>query len=420
MCQRAPLCSHVRRRSLRAGRLSCAAVRARAALGFAVVAVVLTGITLAITPRSEVNGGLGFDGRFYARITDDLRGGDVPVPSLAAYRVLPSALVALSGLDVRDGFLALSLVASIATLVLLGAILAARGVPSSHVLVALVCVATLPAGLRYFVYQPVLVDASGLALLLALVYAAAQRRAGIFAALMPFGVLARENLFALVPFLWLRIRARPRALIVAALAGLPGLAAMILVRVAPPIPVDQFVPVPLLALKHLAFFALNIDDGEFTDHALRYVAAVPLGLGVLAVLPAVWWRDSVAILRREPHWAYLIASTLALAVVGGYDYDRYLLPLCVPLAVLAFEGARTRGTAPAAWTGIALLHLIAVRYGWPIGTDRSGALGYFVATMPPEHLLGAAAVAVPCLAAAGVIALRLPRGDGAIRAPRTA
>lgn len=239
----------------------------------ALLAGVLTAITFVATPRSEINGGLGSDGVQYGEMVRHFRGEpSAPVSSLAAYRVAAPAVVAWSGLDVRDGFLALDVVASFASLVLLGALLTGLGVRERLAAVGMLWWAVLPAGLRFFLYLPVLTDAAGTAFTLALVLAAERRRPALFALLLPVAVLTREPLLALAPLLLIAERSRglARASVVTALATAPAAAVLLLIRVFPPMPVDPVISLPTAALIHTLVLAFNVDGDTW-----RYLGALP-------------------------------------------------------------------------------------------------------------------------------------------------
>src|SRR5439155_1359492 len=79
------------------------------ALAVAIAAVAFL-VLAPFTPRIAFNDGLGFDGRVYAWLTQALRGDhSVAVVPPWSFRLVPSAIVALSGLEVKLGFLLLDL-----------------------------------------------------------------------------------------------------------------------------------------------------------------------------------------------------------------------------------------------------------------------------------------------------------------------
>ena len=135
-------------------------------------------------------------------------------------------------------------------------------------------------------------------------------------------------------------------------------------------------------------------------HAWRYLLAAPLTLGLLFGLPLAMAGRTVRFLRREPAWAYFIVATFLLALVGGRDDDRYVYVLAPALVVLTFV-ATGRAVWSSRWrlTLLTALHLVAVRFLWPVGPTEADYLQYTVAFMPIEQLqlvaiVGAAALLV--------------------------
>lgn len=375
---------------------------ARSWLALTVLAVGLVAVAALMTPRSAVNGGLGFDGVQYAQMVEDLRGGhDVPVSSLAAHRVLVPAVVAASGMEASAGFFAVAVVTSVLSLILLGVLLRDHGVSGGWLALALGSWLVLPAGVRYFLYQPVLVDASATAMLIALLVLAQRRQLLAFAVLLPFAVLVRETALTILPFVWLLERDRgPLAASLRTLAAsAAGLAALWAVSAFPPVPVDPVISLPLSALINVSV-VLSDQDG----HAWRYIAALPLGMGLLLVLPLARLRTAAAFLVREPQWLYLAAVTLVAGVVGGVDHDRYLLPVSIVLVLLGFGPARPPIAAATAWLLLAGLHVIAAAQVRPLGTDEAAALSYFASTMGQPLLVERIGIWAASALSAGIIA----------------
>src|SRR5436305_3503161 len=212
-----------------------------AMLGAGVVLVIVLALR-PITPRITFNDGLGYDGQYYAEMVSAFR-GEQTGPLLAerpnyAYRPLPAALVAASGLDVIRGFYWMN----VGSLIAAGAFLAsAVRILAGGIALPLLAVlwwAVLPGAVRYALYYPVLTDGIGLFLLFALVYAVSARRPWLFVLLIGPGMLARENLIVLVPMLGLALLpyGRGRAVAWTAVAAIVALAAYAWVRIAPPIP----------------------------------------------------------------------------------------------------------------------------------------------------------------------------------------
>ncbi|MGH2712750.1 MAG: hypothetical protein ACRDM7_02475 [Thermoleophilaceae bacterium] len=396
----------------------------RTPLGVAAVGGLLAlWMTLAlrsITPPIEFNAGLGYDGQHYAAMVEAMRGGRGPVLAERphyAYRPLPVAIVAVSGLDVIPGFLLMNAL----SLVLAGAILAAivRRYAGGVLLpvTAVVWWAALPGSIRYSLYYPVLVDGIGLFLLFALVYAVVARLPWLFALLIGPAMLARENLIVLVPMLWLALLPTGlwRATMWSAVPGALALAAFLWVRIAPPIPPAEPFDAVFEARQNLEWFFGNVND-----RALRFASAWILALGLFAVVPLSTWRAAVSFLRRELAWAYYLATTVALIVVIGGDYDRYFLYLVPALAVLSF-GATTTARLWRSSLVLALAtgaHLLLSRFAWPVGGTEEAYLAYSVATMDVPSLLAllSAGAVVAAAASAILFVARSTDRNGPLRA----
>jgi hypothetical protein len=360
------------------------------------------------TPRIAFNDGLGFDGRVYAWLTQALRGDQsVTVVPPWSFRLAPSGIVALTGLEVKLGFLLLDLVSALGSAWLLYRLLRHYAVSPALTLLAVGWWAVLPLGLRWALYYPVLPDTLGFLLLLALMVAALERRYAVFAGLLIVAALTRENLIALGPFLWLaHIRRDPVGVTLRSLAvGVPAVLVYFAVRFVPVIP-----PPPDFTNwgeryqigLNLRFVFENIDA-----HAWRYILAAPLTLGMFFALPFAWPRRVLAFLRREKHWAYYLVMTFAVALFGGRDDDRYLYVLVPALAVFVFHLAPS-SLWLSAWrlSALTLLHLAAVRFLWPVGTSESQYLQYTVSAMSVDRMV---ALTIFCfvLGVGGIVVARL-------------
>jgi hypothetical protein len=375
--------------------------------------VIACGAALAlVTPLTPENGGLGYDGALYAQMVQDLRGAArVPVTSLQAYRIAPSALVAASPLDVITGFRIIDAAAVLAAGVLLFAILRRYDTPRWLALLAVLWWALLPMQLQFWIRDPVLVEAPAFALLLGLVLAALHGRFAVFAALLPVAVLTRENLLIAVPFLFLQNRGlgARRALILTALASVPGVIALQAVRAYPPVPTYPIVRLPEAAVLGLFSVLLNLDDD-----AWRYLAAIVGTFGVLWALPFATSRAAGDFVRREAGWAYLIVAALIVAILGGREHDRYLVPLTVPLVVLTFAVGHRCGVwrswrRAAALTG---LQLVALRLLAPLGSPDApfGTTALSIGDLVIVALFGVVAGAAAIAVASGANPLAAQRG----------
>ena len=352
-----------------------------AALAFAVLAPFTSPITF--------NGGLGFDGRVYADLTTAMRGdqGGTVVPPWS-FRLLPSAIVAASGLDVRVGFLLVNLLSGLGSAWLLYRLFRRYEVSLPLSLLAVGAWAVLPLGLRWALYYPVLPDTLGFFLLLALIVTALEGRFLLFAGLLIAGTITRENLIALGPFLWLvhvrgsRLGATLRTLA----AVLPAVVVYFAVRAFP------IITPPPGYENWLASYEIGLNlryvFENYEAHAWRYALAALLSLGMFFALACAWPRRALAFLRREQHWAYYLVMTFFITLVGGRGDDRYLYALVPALAVLVLRAA-----PPSLWRSawrlgvLAVLHLVAVRFLWPVGASQSEFLQYEVSAMPIDRLI---------------------------------
>jgi hypothetical protein len=378
------------------------------AIGIAAVAFI---VLAPFTPRIAFNDGLGFDGRVYAWLTQNLRGDhSIAVVPPWSFRLTPSAIVAASGLEVKLGFLLLDLISALGSAWLLYRLLRHYAIAPVLALLAVAWWAVLPLGLRWAIYYPVLPDTLGFFLLLALMVSALEGRFLVFGGVLVVAALTRENLIALGPFLWLvHLRRDPVGVTLRSLAvGAPAVLVYLAVRLFPVVP-----PPPEFTNwaeryqidVNLRFVFENIDA-----HAWRYVLAAPLTLGMFFALPFAWPRRLFGFLRRELHWAYYVVMSFVVALVGGRDDDRYLYVLVPALAVFVFHLA-----PPSLWRSawrvgaLTLLHLAAVRFLWPVGTSESEYLQYTVSAMSVDRMV-ALVYFCGALALGGIAIARLDLG----------
>jgi hypothetical protein len=349
-------------------------------LGLAVLAV--------LTPRIAFNDGLGNDGSAYASVTEALRGNPAdPQWAGFAYRLLPSAIVALMPVDVVTGFLIVNILAILASAILLLRLLDRYSVRSPVALLALVWWMTLPMGPRWHIYYPVLGDAFGFFVLLALFLCAVERRLVLFAAALVGGVLARENLAMAIPFLWrAHVHTAPlRWSLLVAIVSIPAVAALVLVRVFPPVAptADSGALSQTLIIALQAVWIIQNHDGQ----AWRVLLSAPLSLGLLLVIPLVRFRETARFLSTEMQWLYFVVLAVVVAVIGGRDTDRYLYVLAPLLLILTFvvQGDLWRSWPRAA--ALTTVQLIALRVGWPIGTSEYEYLQYTIGFMQLDRLV---------------------------------
>lgn len=327
----------------------------------------------------EVNAGFGYDGTQYAAMVSWLRGAPVETPQPPyAYRALPAALVAATGLDVRVAFFALNVAAIVGSALLLASMLRAEGARAGHALVLLGWYALLPNGLRYALAYPVLMDGIGLALFVLLLVAVQRGHGALVAAALLAGSLSREHIVLFAP---LAAAGAARRVARVAAVALPALAAMALIRLVPPYPVSGPSAVDYL-VTNAAMIALS-EDAE----RLRLAAAPLLTFGVLGSAAIAL---SAVRLRTLPAWTWTFTLVVVLVsgTFGGLDHDRYFVWLA-PLFVLLAARARW----PAAHVlALTLLHVVATRVYVPLDGSARSYLDFVVKSMPLDDLARWAAV----------------------------
>ena len=380
------------------------------ALAVAIAAIAFL-VLAPFTPPIAFNDGLGFDGRVYAWLTQALRGDhSVTVVPPWSFRLVPSAIVAVTGLEIKLGFLLLDLLSALGSAWLFYRLLRHYAIVPSVALLAVGWWAVLPLGLRWALYYPVLPDTLGFLLLLGLLVSALEGRYAVFGVLLVVGALTRENLIALGPFLWLiHVRRDPVGVTLRSLAvGVPAVLVYFAVRsfpVVPPPPDFTNWTERYRIDVNLRYVFENIDA-----HAWRYVLAAPLTLGMFFALPFAWPRRLLAFLRSELHWAYFVVMSVVVALVGGRDDDRYLYTLVPALAVFVFHLSPS-SLWRSAWRvgALSVLHLAAVRFLWPVGASESAYLEYTVSSMSVDRMV-ALTVFCGALALGGIAIARVDLG----------
>lgn len=409
-------------RGLAAGRAPATAVailrraqhwaRERPMAAVLVLGAIVLGLIWPFTPAIGFNNGLGNDGLVYGAMVRELRDhlGLQPAPPWV-FRLFPVWLVAVTPLDVRTGFFLLNLISVAASLPLLVRYLARYAVTGWLALLAVGWWLTLPMGLRWDLYYPVLPDALGFLLLMVLLVAAVEERYVIFAVALVAAALTRENLLMMVPFLWLaNVRRGWRAVTALTLAAaLPAIIVFFAVRSFPPItPFDGY---PNWLASHRIDINIQRITQNIDGHAWRYLLAAPLSLGLLVAIPIAiarrelgpTWRRALATLREQAQWTYFVLATLALAVIGGWDDDRYLLVLAPPLLVVTFGLARQLWRSPWRAAALTAIQLIAIRFLWPVGPTEHDYFQYTVAFMDQSRMWTATILAAGAFGlAAGV------------------
>ena len=355
----------------------------------AAVALSLASLTVlwVLTPPIAFNDGLGNDGKFYVAMTEALRGLPADPPEAPfAYRLLPSALVALMPFEPRTGFLLVNIVSVIGSAVLLVRLLRRYGINGRFALLGVLSWLALPMGARWDLYYPTLTDAVGFFLLMALIVCALEERYILFAVALVAAVLTRENLIIAIPFFWrAHLRAGPAKITaLVALASLPAMIVFFLVRAFPPLapPADS---ANWLEAHHIWWnLALIANNGE--GHTWRYLLAAPISLGLLLWIPILRPHASASFLRREMHWTYFALLAFLFAAIGGFDGDRYLYVLSPLLLILAFGVNRALWSSGVRVIVLTGLHFVALRVGWPIGSTEHDYLQYSIGYMDLERL----------------------------------
>lgn len=344
-----------------------------------------------LTPRITFNDGLGNDGVFIANLTEGLRGRTAPPPwGPFVYRLLPSALVALTPFDVATGFLVVNILSIVGSTILLLRLLDRYRVPRASALLGLTWWLSLPMGPRWDIYYPVLGDAFGFFILVALILCALERRLAFFAAALVAGVLSRENLVMMIPFLWRAyVRSAPlRWTLLVALVSVPAIAALMLVRAFPPVP-PAFGSSAMTQVGVIADEVSAIIDNR-NGQAWRVLLAGPLSLGLLLMIPVFRPRATLRFLSREMHWMYFAGLAIIGAGIGGKDTDRYLYILAPLLLIVTFA---VHGDLWKSWPRAAVLttvQFVSLRVGWPIGTTEYEYLQYTTGFMELDRLFALA------------------------------
>lgn len=348
-------------------------------------------LVVVFTPHLTFNDGFGdLDGRAYAAMVAQLRGGlPVDLPPEYVYRILPVELVAHSRIDPLTGFLVLNLTGLTVAAILLYALLRAYGISSTVAIIGVAWWAVLPAGIRLSWYYPYLVDGVGYGFLTALLYLAVKGRFALFAIVLPFALLTRENLVTLIPFLWL-VNARRIGLLrsgaLTSAVALPGMVAFELVRlfpvIAPAKPADTLGDIR----QNFEWFRTNT-----AERSWRFEAAPFLTLGIIPAVVIARARAVARFLRSELAWVYYVLSTLVLAIIGGGDYDRFDLWLAPAVLVMALRSAPLFRWWPAIWILLTSLHLLAARFLVPLAPGAEGYRTYVVALMPMDQVVAALA-----------------------------
>lgn len=246
----------------------------RGAIAAIAVTLMLTLFSYATTPALTFNEGFGYlDGQSYGAMARTFRTGehyDILAPY--AFRVLPPALVAWSGLPYRTGFLLLNLFAYFVAAAALFALLIRYRTKFTNALILIAWWAMLPAGIRLALFYPVLGDGVGTGFSYLLLLGAVVDAPAWFATGLALGVLTRESLVALIPFYGLArgTRSWRTTALKLAVVSAPAVLVFIWVRVAQPIPAANGVSTLDDAVRNWNWFLQNA-----SERAWRFAAAPP-------------------------------------------------------------------------------------------------------------------------------------------------
>jgi hypothetical protein len=250
-------------------------------------------------------------------------------------------------------------------------------------------------------------------LMLAIVYCMLAQRSWWTLPLFVLAALQKETTLMLIPVVAV-YRSHRRGRFVAADAAwlaaavVASLAALAAVRAAVPASNDY-------AATHALTRVLTeqLPDPAFWP---RFLVAIASGLGVLPLLLAWRWRSVGRSLRDGPHWLLWLALA-ALALLGGVDKARLLLPMLPAVVILAVTAwqpfLRDGGRAALAWAALTLLlHAYLGHHFEPMGPP-----GTALARLAPIH---SEASMLPGLARLAAVAVVWWAGTAALlrRAPR--
>jgi hypothetical protein len=374
------------------------------AAGAIAIALLVLVLVVMLTPPLAVNAGLGYDGRFYAEMALALRDGTRPLiePGFA-FRLLPSAIVAIMPFDVRTGFELLNVFALLGSAPLVFGLVRRYGASVTVAYLAVFWWMTLPMSARWAIYYPVLTDTLAFFLLMVLIVAALARRYLVFAVALVAGLLTRENLIMAVPFLW-RSELRRGAVGAAVRSGLVAIPALVVFFA-----VQRFPILPPAPISGGWFDAHHVADTlavamtNTNDDLWRLLLAGPLSLGLLFWLPFATGRRTMAFLSREVHWGYYVILSAAIAFIGGFDRARYLYALAPALLLLTFGVGRELWTSPLRAGALTVLQLVAVRFGLQTGTSEQDYFQSSIERMDMQRLWMLAGVAIVTFAIATLL-----------------
>lgn len=336
---------------------------------FATLAVTLALYVLFATTmgRIQVNGGEGFDGATYSFMTqrfDPRHWGQLPpVTDVLNRRVLPPAMAHYLDANPIAAFIKLDALAIFAGALAFYGILRFYAIPTGWSLLALAMWLVTYPGLRFWIFYPVLTDASGNALLLGTIWAVLTRRYWIYMILAAALMATRENGTVIFAFFiifqfnpWNKGRDKtalsPGTLSKFVACNIPAVFVVLFIHYFPPFPAaghyDQIGSIPLYAR-------------QLVGSPERQARTIMAYLNVFGLIPyTLWWglvafgaTRIFAVLRANLHWLFYVLLHLILAPLAQPDDpERTLLLAVPPLALAAVQCLRTlplpRLAAPAA------------------------------------------------------------------------
>jgi hypothetical protein len=203
------------------------------------------------------------------------------------------------------------------------------GANSREVIAGICFFATLKFGMKFTVYDPVLTDGLGTALLLTIIYATLARKSVLYLTAMFLGVLCRENLLPLSVFYVLfglsRSESRKDLAIRVALSALP-IFLFLFYRSHPLVLPDPKSGISAGGQIRKALFSISL----LPETQGRFLVAIVNALGVMAVVVLSNFKAFLSFLKSNVHWGYYVLISFLLGILGG---DERLIMLQFPLFI---------------------------------------------------------------------------------------
>ncbi len=385
--------------------------------GPALAALLLTAAVFATTSVTATNGGLDFDGVFYAAMA----GHPQLKPELArvapwAYRVATPALVQALPWDTLTSFRVLVFATNVAALLLIFLILKGLGFADRLCWIGLALYAGVFWAVKFSFASPAYIDAETQLVLLAIIYLTVHAYYLPLVAVLIVAGLQKEALAAFSVFAAVAL-IRQQGGRVTLSTGLLGAT-----LIAAPF-------CTIFAVRSMVTTLTSIDTGKETEEQLRLLVTPgywPVllhssfsGLGLLGIVVLLRPRRWLAFVREHYEWIAYVAIALAI-LFGGRDKGRLflnLLPAAVIFAVMVIDDLQVlkSGTRGLAWIAVLLLtHAYLGNYLTPMADGLEG-----LARLVPEHSEGTylpylwrnIAITAGFLLATLVLARRLPRHE---------